>query len=133
MSGDIIGNGWRFPIEPDATGGLGYVGGRENLDQSLRILLQTDLGQRVMRADFGCSASRLVFAPGSPHFLGQLETFIREAIRDWEPRVQLDDVTAEISPRDETVAWVSIVYRPRASNTPQNLVFPFYLRSQGSG
>jgi hypothetical protein len=47
--------------------------------------------------------------------------------------VQLDDVTAEISPRDETVAWVSIVYRPRASNTPQNLVFPFYLRSQGSG
>jgi phage baseplate assembly protein W len=129
MGADIIGNGWRFPIEPDATGGLGYVGGQDNLDQSLRILLQTELGQRVMRPSYGCSAGTLVFAPGSPHFLGQLETFVREAITNWEPRVQLDEVSAEISPRDETLAWVTIVYRPRASNTPENLVFPFYLRN----
>src|SRR5262249_49772900 len=98
MGADIIGNGWRVPIRPDATGGLGYVGGQDNLDQSLRILLQTELGQRVMRPSFGCNAGTLVFAPGSPHFLGQLETFVRDAITNWEPRVQVDDVSAEISP-----------------------------------
>jgi uncharacterized protein len=132
MANDIIGNGWRFPIEPDASGGLGYVGGEQNVEQSLRILLQTDRGQRVMRADFGCTASRLVFAPGSEHFLHELERTVREAVRDWEPRVELDEVRAELSARDETIALVTIEYRIRASNTRENLVFPFYLRDSGA-
>jgi len=132
MGGDIIGNGWRFPIEPDPSGGLGYAGGEQNVEQSLRILLQTDRGQRVMRPDFGCTASRLVFAPGSDHFLRELERAVREAVRDWEPRVEVDDVRAELSPRDETIALVTLDYRMRASNTRGNLVFPFYLRDSGA-
>jgi hypothetical protein len=30
------------------------------------------------------------------------------------------------------VASVLLVYRPRASNTRENLVFPFYLRDAGA-
>jgi phage baseplate assembly protein W len=131
MGADIIGRGWRFPIEPDASGALGYVGDVANLDQSLRILLQSD--GRVMRPSFGCKAGRLVFAPGSPHFLGQLEVSVREAIRDWEPRVEVEEVSAELSPQDETVVWVAVRYRPRASNTRENLVFPLYLENPGVG
>jgi len=129
---NIIGNGWLFPIEPDATGGLGYVSGDQNIEQSLRILLQTDRGHRVMRPDFGCTAGRLVFAPGSAHFLREIERAVREAVRDWEPRIELDDVRAELSPRDETIALVAIDYRIRASNTRENLVFPFYLLDSGA-
>lgn len=128
----FIGNGWRFPIEPDAAGGLGYVSGDRNVEQSLRILLQTDRGQRLMRLEFGCTAGRLVFAPGSEHFLREVERAVREAVRDWEPRVELDDVRAELSPRDETIVLVAINYRIRASNTRENLVFPFYLRDSGA-
>lgn len=131
MDDSFVGKGWRFPIEPDAGGGLGYVGGVESIEQSLRIVVQTELGQRVMRPEFGCAAGRLVFAPGSQQYLGQLETALRDAIRDWEPRVDLDAVTVELSARDDTIANVTIVYRPRASNTRENLVFPFYLRDAG--
>lgn len=131
MTDSFIGKGWRFPIEPDAAGGLGYVGGIDNIEQSLRILVQTELGQRVMRPDFACAAGRLVFAPGSEHYLGQLETALRDAIRDWEPRVDVEDLRVELSPLDETVANVRLIYRPRASNTRENLVFPFYLRDTG--
>jgi phage baseplate assembly protein W len=132
VNGDIIGRGWRFPIEPDPDGGLGYVDGVENIEQSLRILVQTELGQRVMRPDFGSAAGRLVFAPGSEHYLGQLEGALRDAIRDWEPRIEVEELRVELSPRDETVASVLLVYRPRASNTRENLVFPFYLRDAGA-
>jgi len=52
---------------------------------------------------------------------------VREAVRDWEPRVELEEVLAEADPRDETQITVSIRYRIRATNTKQNLVFPFYL------
>ena len=124
---DFIGTGWRFPILPDETGGLGYVADDVNVEQSLHILLLTDIGQRVMRPDFGCKAPRLVFAPGSMQYLRLLETTIREAVRDWEPRVELEDVRAEVDPNEETRVIVSIGYRVRQTNTRNNLVFPFYL------
>ena len=124
---NFIGTGWRFPILPDETGGLGYVADDVNIEQSLHILLLTDLGQRVMRPDFGCKAPRLVFAPGSVQYLRLLETTIREAVRDWEPRVELEDVRAEVDPNEETRVIVSISYRVRQTNTRNNLVFPFYL------
>jgi phage baseplate assembly protein W len=123
----FIGAGWRFPIQLDETGGLGYVGGDVNIEQSLHILLLTDLGQRVMRADFGCKAPQLVFAPGSVQYLHLLETTIREAVRDWEPRVELEEVRAEVEPDEETRVIVSIRYLVRQTNTRNNLVFPFYL------
>ena len=123
----FIGNGWRFPILPDAAGGLGFVSGDENVEQSLKILLLTNLGQRVMRPDFGSKALSLVFAPGSLQHLGLLETTIREAVRDWEPRVDLEEVRAEADIDDETRVTVQIGYRIRQTNTRGNLVFPFYL------
>jgi phage baseplate assembly protein W len=127
MKNEILGKGWRFPILPDETGSLAYVGNDVNVEQSLRILLLTDLRERVMRADFGCQAPSLVFAPGSLQFLGLLETTVREAIRDWEPRVETESVVAEVDPEDETRVTVQIRYVVRQTNTRNNLVFPFYL------
>ena len=127
MAGEFIGKGWRFPIQPDDAGGLGYVEGDDNVEQSLRILLLTDPGQRVMRPEFGSKAPRLVFFPGSVQHLSLLELTIREAIRDWEPRVDVEDVRAEANPEDEAHVTVSLSYRVRRTNTRNNLVFPFYL------
>ncbi|HEX5736458.1 MAG TPA: GPW/gp25 family protein [Blastocatellia bacterium] len=127
MPSEFIGAGWKFPILPDETGGMGYVEGDPNVEQSLLILLLTELGERVMRADFGCKAPRLVFYPGSVQYLGLLETTVREAVRDWEPRIELDDVRAEADPEQENRVTVSINYRVRQTNTRNNLVFPFYL------
>lgn len=132
----FLGTGWRFPIVPDALGHLGYVSEDENVEQSLRILLLTLQGERVMRPDFGTELGHYLFAPGSQQYLRLLETAIKDAVRDWEPRVDLDSVAAETpndDPSSDTVAVVSIAYRVRQSNTQQNLVFPFYLPSQGSG
>jgi phage baseplate assembly protein W len=127
MSSQIIGAGWRFPLLPDAAGGLSYVDGDQNVEQSLKILLLTGLGQRMMRPDFGTQAPRMVFAPGSVQYLGLLENSIREAVRDWEPRIDLEEVSAEVNPLDETQVTVQIGYRIRQTNTRSNLVFPFYL------
>ena len=127
MINPLLGQGWRFPILPDETGTLSYAKGDANVEQSLKILLLTNLRERVMRADFGCDAPSLVFAPGSVQYLGLLETTVREAIRDWEPRVELEDVSAEIDPQDETRVTVEISYLVRQTNTRNNLVFPFYL------
>lgn len=127
MAENFLGNGWRFPIHPDETGGLGYVSGDDNVQQSLHILLLTELGTRLMRAEFGTRAPRLVFSPGSMQYLRLLETTVRDAVRDWEPRVELEEVRAETDSEEEHRVMVSVGYRVRRTNTRRNLVFPFYL------
>lgn len=127
MARELLGTGWRFPLLPDETGGLGYTSGEPNVEQSLRILLLTRLGERVMRPDYGSEAPRLVFAPGSEQYLRLLESTVRTAVRDFEPRVELVEVRAEAEPAEESRVTVSIDYRVRPTNSRFNLVFPFYL------
>jgi uncharacterized protein len=131
MTADFKGTGWAFPLRPDLGGGLGYTSGDANIEQSLLLLLRTVQGERVMRPGFGTGARDLVFAPGSAQNLGLLETTVREAIRDFEPRVVAEQVTAELDPRDETRAVVDVTYRILQTNTRDNLVFPFYLGTLG--
>ena len=128
MSGaKFLGTGMAFPLQPDGGGRLAYVSGQAHVEQSLRLLLMTALGERVMRPSLGCKAPQLVFAPGSLQYLRLLETSVREAVRDWEPRVELEDVIAEANPQAENQVTVNIAYKIRSSNARGNLVFPFYL------
>lgn len=131
MSKDFLGRGWRFPIVPDATGGLGYTEADENVEQSIRILLLTRVGERPMRGTFGTRLAEMVFLPGGTINLRRLETEVKQAIIGWEPRVELLGVEAELDPKDETRVTINVSYRVRRSNSRQSLVFPFYLTRTG--
>ena len=78
------------------------------------------------RAPFNV-AKRISLAPGGRQHLQLLETTIKEAVRDWEQRIELDDVRAESNPEQPEKVDVSIEYTVRATNTRSNLVFPYYL------
>jgi phage baseplate assembly protein W len=121
------GRGWRFPILPDARGALAYTEGEENIVQSVRIALLTRLGERVMRADFGCRAGHMVFAPGSLQNLRLIEVSVRDGLLEWEPRIVVDEIRAEAQPGAENHVTVDIDFRIRSTNSRHNLVFPFYL------
>lgn len=125
----FLGVGWKFPIFPDASGCLGYVSGDANVEQSLHILLMTELGERVMRPDFGTQAPRLVFSPGSTQYLRLLEKTVQEAVVNWEPRVDITEVVAEADPVDPFRITVSVSYTVRQTNNANNIVFPFYVGS----
>jgi phage baseplate assembly protein W len=127
MDQEMLGRGWAFPILPDAGGRLRYVEGEEDIEQALKITLLTRLSDRPMRPTFGSAVASYLFAPGSQKYLGLLEGAVREAIRDWEPRVDLLAARAEPDDDDPTLVTVSIDYLVRRTNTRANLVFPFYL------
>ncbi len=132
MSEPFLGTGWRFPILPDEAGRLSYAVGEQSIENCLRALLLTASGERVMRPDFGTKAQESVFAPGSVQSLRDLERSIADAVRTYEPRVELNTVRAEADPLDESHVTVSVEYRIRRTNTKANLVFPFYLGLTGS-
>lgn len=130
---DIIGTGWRFPIRPDGRGRLSYVTGAGNIEQSLKILLLTNQRERVMRAGFGTTARQQLFSPGSEKGLRLLERSVADAIRDFEPRVEVLNLRAEADPRDATHVNVEIEYLIRSTYVRGSLVFPFYIEGLGPG
>ena len=132
MTEPFLGTGWRFPILPDEAGRLSYAVGEESIENCLRALLLTATGERVMRPDFGTKAQESVFAPGSVQNLRDLERSVADAVRAYEPRVDLDTVLAEADPADESRITVSVQYRIRRTNTKANLVFPYYVGLAGS-
>jgi phage baseplate assembly protein W len=127
VSDDIIGTGVRFPLKPDARGRLGYVTGADNIEQSLKLVLLTNVRERVMRSNFGSTLREMVFAPGSEQSLRLLETTVVEAVRDWEPRVDILSITAEADPRTPSHVIIDLNYLIRATYVRGNLVFPFYI------
>jgi phage baseplate assembly protein W len=128
---DFLGRGVAFPLVPDAGGTLRYVDGDGNVAQSLRLLLMTAAGERVMRPTFGTEAPRLVFAPGSEANRRLLETRTREAVRDFEPRVRLEDVVVTEHPVEPERVDIEVTYTVRRTNTRDSIVFPYYLTRPG--
>jgi uncharacterized protein len=127
MGKEFIGKGWRFPIVPGPTGELAWSSGDDNVEHSLRVLLLTRVGERVMRGDFGSRLGEMVFRAGSDQNLRAIEREVDAVIRRWEPRVEVLAVGAEADADDATHVTVSLSYRVRRTNTRESLVFPFYL------
>jgi uncharacterized protein len=125
--GDFRGVGWRFPIVPQDGGGLGYIGLDDNVHQSVRLLLQTTAGERLMRPEFGVTVPALVFEADSDQHLFQLQQELLDTLQRWEPRVEVDRLTAERVDGTDNTVEVKVYYRVRRTNSPRVLTFPFYL------
>jgi len=75
------------------------LGGIDHLRQSIRNILTTPIGSRVMRRDYGSRLYQLVDAPANRSTLLDIYTAVAEALATWEPRLDLQQLVAEdISP-----------------------------------
>ena len=123
---NFLGTGWSFPPRPDGRGGMALVSDAEKIEQSIRIILSTPIGQRVMRPTFGSRLHELVFAPLNPETLGLAELYVEEALTFWEPRIDVLEVTARSDPNQPSLLLVGIDYRIKATHDQRSLVYPFY-------
>ncbi len=75
------------------------VSGVDHLIQSLRDIITTPIGSRVMRRDYGSRVPFLLDAPMSRGLVADIVAAVAEACAEWEPRVRLKRiVVAEASP-----------------------------------
>jgi uncharacterized protein len=125
---DFLGRGWAFPVAVDDTGRIAMAGADELVRQSIRSILSTWPGERVMRPGFGCALQDLVFAVNDDATADEVAGAVREALAVWEPRIDVLDVYAAADPTTAEVLLVEINYEVRATNSRFNLVYPFYLR-----
>jgi phage baseplate assembly protein W len=128
---DFIGRGLSFPLRIDQSGSIALTRGVDDLDSSLRMILTTAPGERLMRPLFGCRIWELMFEPINANTLGLMREAVREAVGRWEPRVDLEDVRLSVDEASQGRVFIELDYVTRATNDRRNLVYPFYVIPQG--
>lgn len=124
---EFLGRGVAFPVTTDDDGRVDSAAGRTDIEQAIRIILGTAPGERVMRPQFGCGIHERVFDSLSTTTRTLIEDDVRDALIEWEPRIEVLSVQTLDAPGEDGVLDVSIDYRVRTTNTEANLVYPFYL------
>ena len=125
---DFLGRGWAFPDGLGQDDEIAMVADADDIRQSIRLILETDPGERVMRPDFGAGLRRLLFEPLNTHTLVMVQHRVEEALVAWEPRITVDQVTVSAEEASLGRLLIRIDYEIRATNTFYNLVYPFYLQ-----
>jgi hypothetical protein len=124
----FLGVGWAFPPCVQADGRVATVAFEEDIRQAIHIILGTNPGERVMRPDFGAGLNAFVFEPLNETTQQSVKTRVEEALVDWEPRIDVEEVRVVIDSAERNKLLITVSYRVRASNALHNLVYPFYLQ-----
>ncbi|MEM8612820.1 MAG: GPW/gp25 family protein [Cyanobacteria bacterium P01_H01_bin.105] len=128
MDEQFLGKGWAFPLIFENQGRtVAMATADDDIQQSLTILLSTELGERVMRPAFGWKRDSLLFEPLSTSFAAYLKRALETAILFYEPRIELNKINFDVAPSREGLIEIRLDYTIRATNTRSNLVYPFYL------
>lgn len=131
MSKEFLGVGIKFPFQTNLSGGIDLSCHEEDIKESIRIILGTSKGERLMRPDFGCGIHNLVFAPINTSTEGLIIHHIREALILFEPRLELLKVDVSKDEVDIGKLLINIGYKVIRTNNIFNLVYPFYLHERG--
>jgi phage baseplate assembly protein W len=128
----FLGTGFSFPVRVSPSGNLTYSSGEENVREAIWILLGTAKGERQMLPSFGCGIQDLVFAPNNQTTWGNVQHLVKDALTQWEPRIDVLDVTVSAAAGELNTLLIRVDYRIRSNNAFGNLVYPFYI-TEGAG
>lgn len=95
MNRENLNHGFSSPLRFNSRGGTEAVQLNEQIRQSIRVILGTELGERRMRPNFGSNLHTLLFAPNNTGTANLARLYVEEALETWEPRILLEDVKVQ--------------------------------------
>lgn len=121
----FLGRGWSFPVAFSAESlQVQMAEDEEDIQQSLIILLNTTLGERIMRPDYGANMEDLLFESLNVTTANMIANRIKKAILFHEPRVKTEDIDLRPDYNEGRIE-VLIKYTIIATNNRRNLVYPY--------
>lgn len=126
---EIIGTGWGFPPLFDLNqASVKMVSGIQDVEESMKILLSTTIGERFMMPEYGTDIDRLVFEQLTTTLKTYMADRLRNALVQYEPRIKVETVKIETPEAFEGLVHIVVQYVIRTTNSRRNLVYPFYLK-----
>ena len=127
--GRMFGRGMQFPPSLNSENRMAWSVAAENIRESIRIILSTEPGERLMLPAFGAGLKRFLFEPNTASTHRLLEERIARSLEMWEPRIRLDAIDVILDDDDAQAVWVDIQYSLVADRTLDQLQFRVQLAS----
>lgn len=109
--GRLLGRGMSFPPRVGQDGHIAWSEGEANVRESIRVILLTDLRERLLAPEFGGGLPGYLFEPNTVTTRHQIQERIQKALERWEPRIAVESVTVEPDPASADAAIATIVYK----------------------
>lgn len=124
----FLGTGWNFPPTFRREWyGVEMVSDKENVEKSMRVILETIAGERIMLPTFGCNLRPYVFEPMNVPNIAIIEKIVKDALTYHEPRIIVNDLDSKPN-FGQGLIKINIKYTIIVTNTRYNYVFPFYMK-----
>lgn len=106
----------------------GEISRKTNVDAvklAIRNIVLTNKYERLRNPNFGGNISRFLFEPVEPQLAREIEDHIKFLIEEFEPRANIINVHAEVSP-DESEIYVNIVFSVITSGFQEEVDLTLY-------
>ena len=126
----IFGKGISFPPRVGPDGRVAWSAGEQNIREAIRVILMTNLNERVRLNEFGGGLDRFLFEPNNPATHHLMQERIEKALRLWEPRIVLESVRVEPAGQvDPEAATATIQYKLVATQARERVAVAVILRN----
>jgi uncharacterized protein len=120
-AGKIFGKGISFPPRIGADGRVAWSEGETNIRESIKVILLTELNERLRLPDFGGGLNRFLFEPNTATTRQLIRDRITRALAQWEPRIVVQSVSVEPDAQDLQAAIATIQYKLVATQTSERV------------
>lgn len=125
-----IGTGWSFPprfVKNSDNSSVEMVAGETDIEESMHILLSTNLEERFIHPDFGADLREYSFRSLDTATTLEIKRKVANAIKEYEPRITLNAIVIDSSRLNDGIFTLNINYTVNATGNEKSLVYPFYL------
>ena len=103
--------GWAFPVGVNPhTGKTEMTEPKEDIRQSIRILLSTTRGERLLHPDYGCNLTQFMFEPLNYELVQRIKQEVYTSITKWERRIQNLEINLFQDTAEESRIVIGISY-----------------------
>jgi phage baseplate assembly protein W len=105
---------------------LGKLNNEKAVNQALKNLIMTNLGERLFQPYIGSNVYASLFENNTTETLSTLQFYIQNTIENNEPRINLINVSVENNPSNENEIAITLIYN--LINNPETINFSFLLK-----
>lgn len=126
--GKIFGRGISFPPRVGSDGRIAWSEGEDNIRESIRIILMTEMRERLRLPNFGGGLRQFLFEPNTVATRHTIQDRITKVLAAWEPRIEIDSVNVDADPSDEESALATVTYKLVATQTLERVTLNVRLK-----
>lgn len=119
--GKILGKGIGFPPRISADGRVVWSEGETNIRESIKVILLTELNERLNLPEFGGGLNRFLFEPNTATTRQLIRDRITTALAQWEARIVVQSVSVEPDTQDQQAAIATINYQLVATQVSERV------------